>query len=42
MLFRSIVVEDGIVLETVAPADDDVRSVYRYLVGGDRGTGGAS
>ena len=41
MLTR-FVAEEGSLLETVAPADDDVRSVYKYLVGGDRGAGGAA
>jgi hypothetical protein len=33
------VVEENIALETVAPADDDVNSVYQYLVGGAGGGG---
>jgi len=42
LMLNRIVVEEGLLLEAVAPADDDVRSVYRYLVGGDRATGGAA
>jgi len=38
MILNKIVVEDNITLETVAPADDDVNSVYQYLVGGGGGT----
>lgn len=30
-----IVVEEGITLESVAPADDDVLSVYQYLIGNE-------
>jgi ABC-2 type transport system ATP-binding protein len=30
-----IVVEEGITLESVAPADDDVLSVYQYLIGSE-------
>jgi ABC-2 type transport system ATP-binding protein len=37
LLLNRIVVEEGIGLETVAPADDDVNSVYQYLVGGSGG-----
>jgi ABC-2 type transport system ATP-binding protein len=32
-----IVLEDGIHLQSVAPADDDVLSVYQYLIGNDGG-----
>lgn len=42
LMLNRIVVEEGFVLEAVAPADDDVRSVYKYLVGGDRAGGGAA
>jgi ABC-2 type transport system ATP-binding protein len=37
LLLNRIVVEDKITLEAVAPADDDVNSVYQYLVGGGGG-----
>jgi len=29
---------DGVDLESVAPADDDVHSVYQYLIGPDGGS----
>src|SRR5215203_680930 len=32
-----IVLEDGIQLESVAPADDDVLAVYQYLIGSEGG-----
>lgn len=32
-----IVLEDGLAIESVAPADDDVLSVYQYLIGEDGG-----
>ncbi|HEX7287272.1 MAG TPA: ABC transporter ATP-binding protein [Candidatus Angelobacter sp.] len=37
LLLNRIVVEEGIGLETVSPADDDVNSVYQYLIGGSGG-----
>ena len=30
--------ESGLEVESVAPADDDVNSVYQYLIGGEGGT----
>lgn len=38
LLLNRIVVEDKLSLNTVAPADDDVNSVYQYLIGGGGGT----
>ncbi len=38
LLLNRIVVEERIGLEAVAPADDDVNSVYQYLIGGGGGT----
>jgi ABC-2 type transport system ATP-binding protein len=38
LLLNRIVVEEEIAVETVAPADDDVNSVYQYLIGGSGGT----
>lgn len=38
LLLNRIVVEEKIALEAVAPADDDVNSVYQYLIGGGGGT----
>lgn len=37
LLLNRIVVEEGIGLDAVAPADDDVNSVYQYLIGGGGG-----
>ncbi|HEV2962208.1 MAG TPA: ABC transporter ATP-binding protein [Candidatus Angelobacter sp.] len=38
LLLNRIVLEDDIAVETVAPADDDVNSIYQYLIGGSGGT----
>jgi ABC-2 type transport system ATP-binding protein len=38
LLLNRIVVEERIDLQAVAPADDDVNSVYHYLIGGGGGT----
>ncbi len=38
LLLNRIVLEDGLDVESVAPADDDVNSVYQYLIGGEGGT----
>src|SRR5438874_2270159 len=38
LLLNRLVVEDNISLETVAPADDDVNSVYQYLIGSENKT----
>jgi ABC-2 type transport system ATP-binding protein len=40
LLLNKIVMETGLVVEAVAPADDDVNSVYQYLIG--RGEGGTA
>ncbi len=37
LLLNRLVVEQGLTLEEVAPADDDVQAVYRYLIEGDGG-----
>ena len=37
LLLNRIVLEEDFALEAVAPADDDVNSVYQYLVGGGGG-----
>ena len=39
LLLNRLVVEEGVALEGVAPADDDVESVYRYLIEGEGGRG---
>jgi ABC-2 type transport system ATP-binding protein len=38
LLLNRIVLESGLVVESVAPADDDVNSVYQYLIGGEGST----
>jgi ABC-2 type transport system ATP-binding protein len=38
LLFNHVVLESGLEVESVAPADDDVNSVYQYLIGGEGGT----
>ena len=38
LLLNRVVVESGLEVESVAPADDDVNSVYQYLIGGEGGT----
>jgi ABC-2 type transport system ATP-binding protein len=38
LLLNRVVIETGLVVESVAPADDDVNSVYQYLIGGEGGT----
>jgi ABC-2 type transport system ATP-binding protein len=38
LLLNRIVMDTGLVIESVAPADDDVNSVYQYLIGGEGAT----
>ena len=38
LLLNQLVVKDKLSLETVAPADDDVNSVYQYLIGSENKT----
>lgn len=38
LLLNQIVLEEKIALEAVAPADDDVNSLYQYLIGSGGGT----
>lgn len=38
LLLNELVVKDNIAMETVAPADDDVNSVYQYLIGSENKT----
>ncbi|MGA2115675.1 MAG: ABC transporter ATP-binding protein [Bryobacteraceae bacterium] len=38
LLLNRVVLETGLEIETVAPADDDVNSVYQYLIGAEGGT----
>jgi ABC-2 type transport system ATP-binding protein len=37
LMLNRVVLETGLEVETVAPADDDVNSVYQYLIGGEGG-----
>ena len=38
LLLNRVILEAGLEVESVAPADDDVNSVYQYLIGGEGGT----
>ncbi len=38
LLLNRVILESGLIVESVAPADDDVNSVYQYLIGGEGGT----
>jgi ABC-2 type transport system ATP-binding protein len=38
LLLNRVVMETGLEVELVAPADEDVNSVYQYLIGGEGGT----
>lgn len=38
LLINRVVTDTGLEIETVAPADDDVNSVYQYLIGPEGGT----
>ena len=38
LLLNRVVLESGLEVESVAPADDDVNSVYQYLIGAEGGT----
>ena len=38
LLLNKVVLENGLEVESVAPADDDVNSVYQYLIGGEGGS----
>jgi ABC-2 type transport system ATP-binding protein len=38
LLLNQLVVKDNLSMETVAPADDDVNSVYQYLIGSENKT----
>jgi ABC-2 type transport system ATP-binding protein len=37
LLLNRVVLESGLEVDSVAPADDDVNSVYQYLIGGEGG-----
>jgi len=38
LLLNRVILETGLEVESVTPADDDVNSVYQYLIGGEGGT----
>ncbi len=38
LLLNRVVLEAGLEVESVTPADEDARSVYQYLIGGEGGT----
>jgi ABC-2 type transport system ATP-binding protein len=38
LLLNRVVIESGLEVDSVAPADDDVNSVYQYLIGGEGAT----
>ncbi len=38
LLLNRVILESGLDVESVAPADDDVNSVYQYLIGGEGAT----
>ena len=38
LLLNKVILETGLEVESIAPADDDVNSVYQYLIGGEGGT----
>ena len=38
LLLNRIILDTGLEVESVAPSDDDVNSVYQYLIGGEGGT----
>jgi ABC-2 type transport system ATP-binding protein len=37
LLLNRVILESGLEVESIAPADDDVNSVYQYLIGGEGG-----
>jgi len=38
LLLNRVILETGLEVESVAPADDDVNSVYQYLIGAEGGS----
>lgn len=38
LLLNRVILESGLEVESIAPADDDVNSVYQYLIGGEGGS----
>jgi ABC-2 type transport system ATP-binding protein len=37
LLLNRVILDSGLEVESIAPADDDVNSVYQYLIGGEGG-----
>ena len=37
LAFNRVVLDEGVAVETVLPVDEDVQSVYRYLIGSNGG-----
>jgi ABC-2 type transport system ATP-binding protein len=37
LMLNRVVLEEGLAVETVLPVDEDVQSVYRYLISADGG-----
>jgi len=38
LALNRVILDSGLEVESIAPADDDVNSVYQYLIGGEGGT----
>ena len=38
LLLNRVILESGLEVESVSPADDDVNSVYQYLIGAEGAT----
>ena len=38
LMLNKVILESGLQVESVAPADDDVNSVYQYLIGAEGAT----
>ena len=38
LLLNQVILDSGLEVESIAPADDDVNSVYQYLIGGEGAT----
>lgn len=38
LLLNRVILDTGLIVESVAPADDDVNAVYQYLIGAEGAT----
>jgi ABC-2 type transport system ATP-binding protein len=38
LLLNRVILDSGLIVESVAPADDDVNAVYQYLIGAEGAT----